>query len=122
MKKTILVVDDFAGIREIVKKTLDRKDYNTLLASNAEEALRFFDGRHIHLLITDYEMPGLNGPDLIREVRNLGGYDFMPVIILSASPPTGKEDELQELNVTTWIQKPFDIRSFYSIVERYLKR
>ena len=60
-KKKIVIVDDFTGVRSIVRETLEKKGYQVLEASNGEEALRFFDGTQVDLLITDFDMPDMNG-------------------------------------------------------------
>ena len=74
MDKTILVVDDSESIREVVKFTLENNGYQVLLGSDGTDALDFFDGRGIDLIITDLHMPKMNGIEFIKEVRKKNDY------------------------------------------------
>lgn len=120
--KKIIIVDDFTGIRAIVKEALEKKGYQVIEASNGEEALKYFNGTWVDLLITDIDMPDLDGAGLISRIRKMTQYTFTPVIVLSGLRKERIEEKVQGLNVACVIQKPFDIKHFYSVVEKLASR
>ncbi len=117
-KKKILIVDDFMGVRSIVRETLIKKDFEVVEASSALEALKFFDGTQIDLVITDYDMPDMNGAELIGKIRDMTRYMFTPIIVLSGVRKERVDDKLRNLNIAAYLQKPFEIKHFYTVVER----
>lgn len=119
--KTILIVDDFANTIKVVEYTLKRIEHQSLTACNGKEALTFFDGRKIDLLITDLNMPLMNGIELVREVRKKSEYLFLPIIMLTTERDPEKRQMAEDVKVTTWVKKPFDIERFYKIALKCLK-
>ena len=117
-QKKIVIVDDFTGVRSIVRESLVKRGYLVLEASGGEEALKYFDGTQIDLLITDYDMPDMNGADLISKIRAMTRYIYTPVIVLSGIRKERINDQLEGLNIAAFLQKPFEIKQFYSIIER----
>ncbi len=117
-QKKIVIVDDFTGIRSIVRETLIKKGYQVLEASSGQEAMKFFDGTQVDLLITDFDMPDMDGAQLVTKVRNMTRYLFTPVIILSGVRKDRVEDRIKDLNIAAYIQKPFEITHFYSVIQR----
>lgn len=81
--KTILAVDDSATIRQMVAFTLQGAGYEVLVAADGVGALKQITGRHVDLIITDLNMPNMNGIELIRQVRKLGPYKFVPILLLT---------------------------------------
>jgi two-component system, chemotaxis family, chemotaxis protein CheY len=116
--KKIVIVDDFTGIRAIVKEALEKKGYQVIEARNGEEALKYFDGTRVDLLITDIDMPELDGAGLIKRIRTMSQYTYTPVIVLSGIRKEKVEERISGLHVACLIQKPFDIKHFYSVVEK----
>ena len=117
-QKKIIIVDDFTGVRSIVRESLLKKGYQVLEASGGEEALKYFNGTQIDLLITDFDMPEMNGADLISKIRQMTRYIYTPVIVLSGIRKEKVEEQLKGLNIAAFLQKPFEIKHFYSIIER----
>lgn len=117
-QKKIVIVDDFTSIRSIVRETLIRKGFQVLEASNGEEALKYFDGTQVDLLITDFDMPEMNGAELVGKIRDMTRYTYTPVIVLSGVRKEKVDSELTDLNIACFIQKPFEIKHFYSVIER----
>lgn len=117
-QKKIVIVDDFTGVRSILRESLVKRGYLVLEASGGEEALKYFDGTQIDLLITDYDMPDMNGADLISKIRAMTRYIYTPVIVLSGIRKERINDQLEGLNIAAFLQKPFEIKQFYSIIER----
>ena len=120
MGKTIIVVDDFQVSNEIVAAELRKEGYEVFTTRNAKAALGYFDGRTIDLLITDYQMPIMNGVELIREVRKMKGYKFIPILLLSAVKNETKKKEAFDENITGWIEKPFSLDKIMPIVKKAL--
>ena len=121
MKKTIVIADDFENTRWIIDLTLNKLNAEILSAANGQEALNYFDGRPIDLLITDYNMPIMNGAELVENVKEKSKYSFIPIIVLTTERDPGKRAKIENLQVTAWVQKPFKQDHFLKIVERCLR-
>jgi two-component system chemotaxis response regulator CheY len=121
MKKTILIVDDFENTRRVIEFSLKKLETNILMAENGQEALNRFDGQKIDLLITDLNMPVMDGIELVKKIRNNPIYMFIPIIMLTTERNQEKRQKADEVKVTTWMQKPFDQEKFLKIVQRCLK-
>lgn len=120
--KKIVIVDDFSGVRSIVKESLIRRGYEVHDCDSGADALKFFNGTQIDLLITDYDMPDMNGAELVQRIRNMSRYMFTPVIMLSGIKKERVEEKLADLNIAAYIQKPFEIKHFYTVIERLAGR
>ncbi|MCG8699637.1 MAG: response regulator [Bacteroidales bacterium] len=120
MRKNILVVDDFINTRKVIQASLKGIDACVMMAENGEEALKYFDGRTIDLLITDLNMPKMDGIELVKNVRGKVQYMFMPIIMLSTEIRKEKKQMAMDAKVTKWMQKPFELQSFIKIVNRCL--
>jgi len=107
MAKTILIVDDSESIREVVSFTLENEGYNVLVGVDGQDALKFFDGQEIELLITDLHMPNMDGIDLIKEVRKMDAYQRMPILFLTTESQAQKKQDAKDAGATGWIIKPF---------------
>jgi two-component system, chemotaxis family, chemotaxis protein CheY len=107
MAKTILIVDDSESIREVVSFTLENEGYKVLVGVDGQDAIKFFDGSEIDLLITDLHMPNMDGIDLIKEVRKMDRYQRMPILFLTTESQAAKKMEAKDAGATGWIIKPF---------------
>ena len=107
MSKNILIVDDSESIREVVSFTLENEGYNVLVGVDGKDALRFLDGTHIDLIITDLHMPNMDGIEFIRNVRATDQYKRIPILFLTTESQTSKKMEAKEAGATGWIIKPF---------------
>ncbi len=104
---TIMLVDDSATILLSVASILSKAGYAVEKAANAELALQKFNaGAKVNLLITDRNMPGMNGIDLIKEVRKLPAYKFMPILFLTTESQQSKKMEAKAAGASGWIVKP----------------
>ena len=121
MKKTILIVDDFENTRRVIEFSLKKLEANILLATDGLDALKQFDGKKIDLLITDLNMPNMDGIQLVSEVRENPLYMFIPIIMLTTERSQEKKDRADKVKVTTWVQKPFEQERFAKIVEKCLR-
>lgn len=105
--KTILLVDDSATILMSISSILSKAGYAVEKASNAAEGLKVFaTGKKIDLLITDLNMPGMNGIEFIREVRKLPSYKFMPILFLTTESQQDKRMEAKAAGASGWLVKP----------------
>lgn len=117
-QKKIVVVDDFPGVRRIICETLEKWGYQVLEASNGVEAMKYFDGTQVDLMITDLEMPDMSGIELIEKVREMTRYMFTPVVILTGVRKDRVASKLEDLNIAAYLQKPFEISHFQTVVSR----
>lgn len=105
--KTIMLVDDSATILLSISNILAKAGYATEKAGNAEEALKKLGtGIKIDLLITDLNMPGMNGIELIKEVRKLAAYKFVPILFLTTESQQSRKLEAKAAGASGWIVKP----------------
>lgn len=105
--KTIFLVDDSATILLSISNILAKAGYAVEKAGNAEEGLKKFQaGVKVDLLITDLNMPGMNGIQFIREVRKLPNYKFMPILFLTTESQQEKRAEAKAAGASGWIVKP----------------
>jgi two-component system chemotaxis response regulator CheY len=122
LKKKVLIVDDFENTRWIVQQILQKEEELELeTAANGKEALQFFNGEKIDLLITDLNMPEMDGIELVRRVRATDKYRFIPIIMLTTERNPEKKQKALDIKVTTWIQKPFEQAQFRKIVRKALR-
>ena len=104
---TIMLVDDSATILLSIASILSKAGYTVEKAANAELALQKFNsGAKIDLLITDLNMPGMNGIELITEVRKLPAYKFVPILFLTTESQQSRKAEAKAAGASGWIVKP----------------
>jgi len=120
MKKRIVIVDDFVNTRWITGFTLKSLDHELISVENGNEALRLFDGRQVDLLITDFNMPEMNGGELVRRVRKNPVYSNLPVLVLSTEKNKDIINSVEALNIKGWVQKPFKRDEFVNLVKECL--
>ena len=119
---TIMLVDDSATILLTISGILGKAGYKVEKAANAEEALQKFDaGVDIDLLITDLNMPGMDGIELIREVRRLPAYKFVPILFLSTESQQAKKQEARAAGASGWIVKPATTDELLNTIKRVIK-
>jgi len=93
MQHKILIVDDFENTRWVIELSLRKLNCETLHAGNGMEALKYFDGRNIDLLITDLNMPELDGIELVKRVRGDSRYEFIPNYYAYHGKKSGKKEK-----------------------------
>jgi len=119
-KIAILFVDDSASMREMVRFTLEGAGYEVLESSDGVEALQFAEENKVNLVITDVNMPNMDGITLIAELRKLTDYKFTPILTLTTEGGIEKKLEGKKAGATGWIVKPFDPDSLLSTIRRVL--
>jgi len=119
---TIMLVDDSATILLSVSSILSKAGYAVEKSANAEIALqKFTAGVKADLLITDLNMPGMNGIDLIREVRKLPAYKFMPILFLTTESQQSRKLEAKSAGASGWIVKPATADELLNTIKLVLK-
>ncbi|MCL2074543.1 MAG: response regulator [Marinilabiliaceae bacterium] len=121
MAKTVLIVDDSESIREVVSFTLQNEGYDVLVGVDGEDALKFLDGRHIDIIITDLHMPNLDGLGFIRKIREIETYKHIPILFLTTESQTEKKMEAKEAGATGWIIKPFVPAKLLAAISRVIR-
>jgi two-component system chemotaxis response regulator CheY len=119
--KTILIVDDFQTTRKVIVNALAKYGYRTIEANDGPEALSLLDGRTVDLVITDFNMPQMDGADLIKSMRTLPSYTYIPALVLSTEIKEDKKAKAESAKITAWIQKPFDLERFIKVVQKAIQ-
>jgi two-component system, chemotaxis family, chemotaxis protein CheY len=121
MSKMIMTVDDSASVRQMVAFTL-RNDggYEVVEASDGQNALEKLQGTTVQMVITDLNMPNLDGIGLIRALRATPAYRFVPIIMLTTESQAEKKQEGKSAGATGWIVKPFKPEQLLAVVKKVL--
>jgi len=107
MAKTIMVVDDSASLRNVVCIALKGAGYDVIEAADGREALAKLTGQKVHLIVTDVNMPNMDGITLVREVKKLPNYKFTPIMMLTTESQPEKKQQGKEAGAKAWLIKPF---------------
>jgi len=105
--KTIMVVDDSASLRQVVGIALKGAGYDVVEGCDGRDALTKLDGRKVHLIISDVNMPNMDGITFVRAVKQMANYKFTPIIMLTTESQEGKKQEGQAAGAKAWVVKPF---------------
>ena len=120
MAKVILTVDDSASVRQMVSFTLKNAGYEVITAVDGQDALGKLNGGTINLVITDLNMPNLDGIGLIRQLRADAKYKFLPIIMLTTESQAEKKQEGKAAGATGWIVKPFTPEQLVAVAKKVL--
>ena len=120
MGKTIMTADDSASMRQMISFTLKDAGYNVIEAVDGTDALSKLSGTPIHMLISDVNMPNMDGPELVRQVRANPAYRFIPIIMLTTESADSKKQEGKSAGATGWIVKPFKPEQLLAVVKKVL--
>jgi two-component system chemotaxis response regulator CheY len=121
MNKQIVVAEDFNVSRKIIVSALAKEGYSVMEAIDGSDAAALFDGRPVDLLITDFNMPNMNGAELIMKVRSMKKYEYVPILLLTTEVKQEKIQQAIDGNITAHIKKPFDAQEFIKVVKRALR-
>lgn len=116
----ILAVDDSAAMRQIVGVTLKGAGYEVITAEDGVEALDFARRETVDLVITDVNMPRMDGISLVRELRQLAGYRLIPLLVLTTEASLEKKLEGKSAGATGWVVKPFNSERLLATVAKVL--
>jgi two-component system, chemotaxis family, chemotaxis protein CheY len=120
MSKTILIVDDSASVRQVVSIALKGAGYDVLEGVDGKDALGKLTGQKIHLIISDVNMPNMDGISFVKEVKKLDSYKFTPVIMLTTESQETKKQEGQAAGAKAWVVKPFQPAQMLAAVSKLI--
>jgi len=120
MTKTILSVDDSASIRQMIQLTLQGAGYQVVQANDGAEGLAKAQATPVDMVVTDLNMPVMNGLGLIRELRKLPNYRGVPILFLTTESDAELKKQAKEAGATGWITKPFQQDQLVSVVKKVL--
>jgi len=119
MSKTILAVDDSVTMLQTISLSLEKEGYKVITASDGVEGLNVLKGgEKFDVIITDVNMPNMDGIALTAEIRKLEKYKFTPIIVLTTESQVGKKEDGKQAGATGWIVKPFKPEQLVSVVRR----
>jgi two-component system chemotaxis response regulator CheY len=118
MAKTIMIVDDSASLRQVVSIALKGAGYDVIESGDGKEALSKLDGRKLHLIISDVNMPNMDGITFVKEVKQLASYKFTPIIMLTTESQEAKKREGQAAGARAWVVKPFVPEALLGAVQK----
>ncbi|MFD2233955.1 response regulator [Phaeospirillum tilakii] len=120
MAKTILCVDDSTSMRLMVKLALNGAGYEVIEACDGRDALDKARAGAVNLVLTDLNMPNMDGLTLIRQLRALPTYKGVPIIFLTTESDESKKAEAKSAGATGWIVKPFQESQLLGVVKKVL--
>lgn len=116
----ILAVDDSAAMRQMVGITLTGAGHQVQQAVDGREALNFAERERFDLVITDVNMPGMDGLTLVRQLRNMPSYRGVPLLVLTTEATTERKLEGKAAGATGWLVKPFNPDRLLATVAKVL--
>ncbi len=120
MSKTILVVDDSPSVRQVVSIALRGAGYEVITGTDGADALKKLDGQRIHLIISDVNMPTMDGITFVSEARKLPAYKFTPIIMLTTESQEDKKRQAQAAGAKAWVTKPFQPAQMLAAVSKLI--
>jgi two-component system chemotaxis response regulator CheY len=120
MAKTIMTVDDSASVRQMVSFTLKNAGYQVVEAVDGKDALSKLNGE-VKMIITDLNMPNMDGITLIKNVRSQPDHKFIPIVMLTTESQAEKKQEGKSAGATGWIVKPFKPDQLLAVVKKVLR-
>lgn len=121
MSKRALVVDDSPTMRQMVAFTLTNAGFNVLEAEDGKDAVRkVADGQKVDIVVTDLNMPEMDGISLIKELRKMAAFKFTPILMLTTESAADKKQAGKEAGATGWIVKPFNPEVMLKIIAKVL--
>jgi two-component system chemotaxis response regulator CheY len=118
MPKTVIAVDDSMSIRETLKMILENAGYRVLTAEDGAKGLAAAQQQRADLVITDLNMPIMDGIALIAQLRSLMAYRFTPILMLTTESQEEKKVAGRKAGATGWVVKPFDPARFIAVVNK----
>ncbi len=121
MAKVIMTVDDSASIRQMVGLTLRGAGFEVVEAEDGIEAITKLKEQHVDMLITDLNMPNMDGIELVKQVRSNQAIKFIPIIMLTTESQEKKKKEAKTSGATGWIVKPFKPEQLLAVIKKVLR-
>ena len=121
MPKRIMTADDSPSMRQMVSFTLKEAGYDVVEAEDGQDALDKLKSNKADMLITDLNMPNMDGLQLIKELRSLPEYKFIPIIMLTTESDESKKKAGKDAGATGWLVKPFKPPQLTAVVKKVLR-
>ena len=118
MAKTIMIVDDSASMRRVVGIALKGAGYDVLEGCDGKDALGKLKGQKVHMIISDVNMPVMDGIAFLKAVKQMPAYKLTPVIMLTTESAEEKKREGQAAGARAWVVKPFQPEQLIGAVQR----
>ena len=119
--KTILAVDDSATMREMVAFVLESAGYRVIEAEDGAQGLDRATATNVDLVITDQNMPNMDGLTLVRSLRELRDYKSVPILLLTTESSDSMKQQGRAAGATGWLVKPFDPATLLEVVQKVLR-
>ena len=120
MAKTVLCVDDSASIRQMVGFTLKSAGYEVVDAVDGMDGLDKAKARSVNLVLTDQNMPRMDGLTLIKSLRALPAYKSVPILMLTTESSDAMKAQGRAAGATGWLVKPFDPQKLIEVVKKVI--
>jgi len=120
MAKTVLTVDDSASIRQMVSFTLKGAGYDVIEAVDGQDGLDKAKGRAVDLVLTDQNMPRMDGISLIKNLRGMPSHKSTPILMLTTESSDAMKTQGRAAGATGWLVKPFDPQKLIEVVRKVL--
>ncbi|MCB0504941.1 MAG: response regulator [Cyclobacteriaceae bacterium] len=120
MSNTLLIVDDSESIRELISGNLTDAGYNVIKAVNGQDGLDKLN-REVKLIVTDLNMPIMDGITMVKNIRSNPDYKHMPIIMLTTESQLEKKNAARMAGATAWIVKPFDEDKLLGVVKKFVR-
>ncbi len=121
MAKKFLVVDDSASMRELVTLAIKNAGYDVLAAENGKDAFSKLGSAKVDMVITDLNMPVMDGIELIKVLRGMPYYKYVPIVMLTTESQEDKKLEGKLAGASGWVVKPFSPEQLIGVVRKFLK-
>jgi two-component system chemotaxis response regulator CheY len=121
MSKIVMTVDDSRSVRQMVSFTLQQAGYQVIEAEDGADALRKLNGSKVNMVLTDLNMPNMNGIELTKALRADQAYKFVPIILLTTESQDSKKLEGKAAGATGWIVKPFKPEQLLAVIKKVVQ-
>ena len=121
MSKSALVVDDSTSIRQMVTFTLKEAGFDVIEGEHGQAALDNVAGKKVDVIVTDLNMPVMDGMTLIRQLRAKAEYKFTPILMLTTESQDAKKQEGKAAGATGWIVKPFVPEQLMQVINKVVR-
>jgi two-component system chemotaxis response regulator CheY len=120
MAKTVMVVDDSASLRQVVGIALKGAGYDVLEGCDGQDALNKLTGQKVHLIISDVNMPNMDGITFVKAVKQMPNYKFTPIIMLTTESQEATKQQGQAAGAKAWVVKPFKPEQMLDAVSKLI--
>ena len=121
MPKKLLIVDDSASMRQLVTFALKDAGHEVIAAEHGKDAIAKLGNAPVDMVVTDLNMPEMDGIELIKQLRGMANYKFTPIVMLTTESQEAKKAEGKAAGASGWIVKPFKPEQLMDVVKKFVK-